>query len=584
MKRPAIFVNPSDFPDAESTNESLHLANGLCFCAHGFENCGDCFFSSDMMNDMVFEDCNIDWKKLVEASLSPPQRSSSSASFSSQGENDSGGEDSFVFEDISLGSVEVPEFPGVKIVTPRDWDAPVIIPVQLTLDLLAKLRVPVDLKLCKAINLTPFQLLSKALYYVKAGRNELKGIKPSSMKKWDWSGKKPEECTMVLPHTRNAHGDFTTLLNISTMFNGVGLCGGLPRCINAVAASISKSGPATHMVFQPEEDSEIAVVRVLDTRQIVSKDIDGGDLVLPVFFVKFAWCSKQKVRAPFFFFFEFLVLRHADYKTVVLCKASVEFLEKAVTENWTQTPTTYRVTAPEISLLVKLLEHNRLQIDPKHRQAWESSNSNKVFRYSYLSPIGEIPPNKMDKIVPGVCNSCGKTDSGTNLKRCSSCQAAKYCSKECQKADWKSHKLVCKKVEGAIPSKDGDKGTQKMFVSKEVIQIDLSQFKLSLNSSKTPVSIHGTRPFTVKIQVPAFDSSSPILIYDESRAFQIQFSNGLPNQFHAAGDAAVHKALYAAVKANPHFGGMKRYFMAQREGIVLKVLMLEKVDQLSVKW
>jgi len=30
------------------------------------------------------------------------------------------------------------------------------------------------------------------------------------------------------------------------------------------------------------------------------------------------------------------------------------------------------------------------------------------------------------------------------LKFCSSCRVVKYCSKECQKADWKKHKLQCK--------------------------------------------------------------------------------------------------------------------------------------------
>ncbi|OCL06400.1 putative MYND domain protein [Glonium stellatum] len=45
------------------------------------------------------------------------------------------------------------------------------------------------------------------------------------------------------------------------------------------------------------------------------------------------------------------------------------------------------------------------------------------------------------------CASCAKTDSdpNINLKRCAKCQTTHYCSRECQKADWKVHKKVCAK-------------------------------------------------------------------------------------------------------------------------------------------
>jgi splicing suppressor protein 51 len=43
------------------------------------------------------------------------------------------------------------------------------------------------------------------------------------------------------------------------------------------------------------------------------------------------------------------------------------------------------------------------------------------------------------------CAACHKTDSGSGnpLKRCAKCQTTSYCSRECQKADWKNHKKVC---------------------------------------------------------------------------------------------------------------------------------------------
>ena len=45
----------------------------------------------------------------------------------------------------------------------------------------------------------------------------------------------------------------------------------------------------------------------------------------------------------------------------------------------------------------------------------------------------------MEKGTAKVCNKCG--NPGT--LRCSKCKKVYYCSKECQKSDWKTHKLSC---------------------------------------------------------------------------------------------------------------------------------------------
>ena len=44
-----------------------------------------------------------------------------------------------------------------------------------------------------------------------------------------------------------------------------------------------------------------------------------------------------------------------------------------------------------------------------------------------------------------VCTKCRKPESQlpTSLKRCAKCHGNFYCSRECQKADWKTHKPVC---------------------------------------------------------------------------------------------------------------------------------------------
>jgi splicing suppressor protein 51 len=50
-----------------------------------------------------------------------------------------------------------------------------------------------------------------------------------------------------------------------------------------------------------------------------------------------------------------------------------------------------------------------------------------------------------DANVKPDCANCAKTQADPNitLKRCAKCQTTYYCSRECQKADWKVHKRVC---------------------------------------------------------------------------------------------------------------------------------------------
>ena len=46
------------------------------------------------------------------------------------------------------------------------------------------------------------------------------------------------------------------------------------------------------------------------------------------------------------------------------------------------------------------------------------------------------------------CNMCEKTEAalGKKLSACASCGRAWYCSRECQKSHWKSHKAFCKNI------------------------------------------------------------------------------------------------------------------------------------------
>ncbi|KAE9396397.1 hypothetical protein BT96DRAFT_1021389 [Gymnopus androsaceus JB14] len=53
-----------------------------------------------------------------------------------------------------------------------------------------------------------------------------------------------------------------------------------------------------------------------------------------------------------------------------------------------------------------------------------------------------VPP--LTARIGQACHSCFTDSSGTNLSRCSKCMSVAYCSAECQKRDWTSHKAICK--------------------------------------------------------------------------------------------------------------------------------------------
>lgn len=53
--------------------------------------------------------------------------------------------------------------------------------------------------------------------------------------------------------------------------------------------------------------------------------------------------------------------------------------------------------------------------------------------------IAETGPGEEGELL--TCHCCGKMEG---VARCGRCRLISYCGKECQRADWKRHKRVCK--------------------------------------------------------------------------------------------------------------------------------------------
>ena len=61
-------------------------------------------------------------------------------------------------------------------------------------------------------------------------------------------------------------------------------------------------------------------------------------------------------------------------------------------------------------------------------------------------PVEDEKSVLVQRIKPRHCNHCNaedKADSGKRFKYCGKCRLVKYCSRHCQKKNWKTHKLEC---------------------------------------------------------------------------------------------------------------------------------------------
>ena len=95
----------------------------------------------------------------------------------------------------------------------------------------------------------------------------------------------------------------------------------------------------------------------------------------------------------------------------------------------------------------------------------------------------------------GVCSNCQNPGSqGSPLKRCARCQCTFYCSAQCQKQDWRSHKAICKYLSNACQA-----GGLENFFSGHAGKTRSEWNKFRMNAVKT-CSVILSRPLELSEQ------------------------------------------------------------------------------------
>jgi len=75
----------------------------------------------------------------------------------------------------------------------------------------------------------------------------------------------------------------------------------------------------------------------------------------------------------------------------------------------------------------------------------EVVNGSVGFKITHISDEGakQLKKSWGKKFIETLCDGCHKASLLDNLKKCGNCKTVSYCSRECQKADWKAHKPRC---------------------------------------------------------------------------------------------------------------------------------------------
>ncbi|RDX40255.1 hypothetical protein OH76DRAFT_1413096 [Lentinus brumalis] len=224
-------------------------------------------------------------------------------------------------------------------------------------------------------------------------------------------------------------------------------------------------------------------------------------------------------------------------------------------------------TPLEQKLLLKLLKLNQHFIPSDFDVKRHPTEA--TFRLSVLFPIGPLDFAARTKLSHNMgCGVCGRRATS----RCGQCQSVSYCSAECQRADWSTHKTTCRQLKGGrwcpVRIRAGLPGLTEnahmMLLNRYTrVAADAAAPVHKIDPNDPPPNVWGERAFIIKLQLNLV-SDRPgepphMMVYDRKRSFQVFVLS--------EDDPDVFLALLEEI-AGPRGGyrGAKMYRWARRTG------------------
>ncbi|KAI0270585.1 hypothetical protein BC834DRAFT_521305 [Gloeopeniophorella convolvens] len=217
---------------------------------------------------------------------------------------------------------------------------------------------------------------------------------------------------------------------------------------------------------------------------------------------------------------------------------------------------------------VDVLMEGGADLDIPDADGWISRKTYLFSGPKVAAAIHRWERQRVDKHVPlgeKGCGVCGKTGS---LKYCAACHTARYCSPECQRSDWKKHKLSCK------PFSASNTVTLKPRYHAGIPGVNLiptqdrTRQLLGYSTSGRKRIFHEATKYPqkmiIKVQVGML-ISMPLLVYDSKKEVVCQ----LPREDAPAAFDHVQEIVRSKGTL-----GLKAYFAAElksRDNLVIKV-------------
>eukprot|EP01113_Clastostelium_recurvatum_P011785 TRINITY_DN16039_c0_g1_i2.p1 TRINITY_DN16039_c0_g1~~TRINITY_DN16039_c0_g1_i2.p1 ORF type:complete len:484 (+),score=114.10 TRINITY_DN16039_c0_g1_i2:80-1531(+) len=147
-----------------------------------------------------------------------------------------------------------------------------------------------------------------------------------------------------------------------------------------------------------------------------------------------------------------------------------------------------------------------------------------------------------------VCGHCGRSGEGVQLNACSRCKLTLYCSRECQKKDWPTHKATCQRSVTLM--------VRPFYHEASTTWSPADAKRGNLKFYDADPNFEGKdKAMVIKIQVGLLDQvgRSDMMVYNKKRDFQCMIRR--------ADDAAVFDTIFKLIKEKG-MGGLKAFFMA----------------------